>query len=433
MATALGLPGDVVVAATAKHYMGDGGTTGGKDQGNTEMSEVELRAVHLPAYIDAIQKGVLSVMISYSSWNGKKMHGNKYLIADVLKGELGFKGVVVSDWKAIDQLPGNYNEQVRDSVNAGLDMIMVPKDFKTCQRALMEEVKAGRIPMERIDDAVSRILSMKQSLGLFHNACTNRQLMSNVGLNLHRVLAQNAVMESLVLLKNSPRMPALNGTIFPLSKTFSKILVAGKHANDIGLQCGGWTITWQGASGNTTKGTTILQGIQNAVAPTTTVMYSESPTGAEIADYGIVVVGEQPYAEFQGDSKTLELGAASEEMINSVCSRMPCIVIIISGRPLIIDPSVLDNMDAVIAAWLPGSEAGVGIAYVLFGSEDEYDFKGRLPISWPKSVDQLPMPLGSAHYDPLFPFGYGLNKAGKRLPSATTRGDEEEDTSDPPP
>ena len=259
--------GPSTVMATAKHYIGDGGTLYGTgdsgyliDQGDAQISETVLRAIHLPPYQSAVQNGVGSVMISYSSWNGLKDHGNQYLITTVLKGELGFQGIVISDWAGIDQLPGDYASDVRTAINAGIDMVMVPSNYKTFISTLRTEVTAGRIPMSRIDDAVTRILNAKFALGLFSQPLTNRAYTAQVGSSAHRAVARQAVRESLVLLKN-------NG-VLPLSKTGTyKLVVGGSHIDNLGNQMGGWSISWQGASGNTTVGTTFLQAIRAAVGP----------------------------------------------------------------------------------------------------------------------------------------------------------------------
>ncbi len=291
------LDGRTSVLATAKHYIGDGGTTGGDDQGDTRLSEAELRAVHLPPFRAAVERGVGSVMVSYSSWNGVKLHGHRQLITGLLKGELGFTGFVVSDWAGIDQLDGQEGftaEEVRSAVNAGIDMVMVPNDYRRFVSLLKAEVQAGRVPMSRIDDANRRILTKKFELGLFERPLSDRSLTGGVGGAEHRALAREAVRKSQVLLKNDG--------LLPLAKTGGKIFVAGRNADDIGNQSGGWTISWQGSSGNTTTGTTILQGIRDAVGSGATVTYSRDGSGVD-SSYraAIAVVGETPYAEGQGD------------------------------------------------------------------------------------------------------------------------------------
>jgi beta-glucosidase len=385
------------VVACAKHYVGDGGTEGGRDQGNTICDEETLRKIHMPGYIEAIKDGVGTIMVSYSSWNGVKMSANKYLLTDVLKGELGFKGFLVSDWAAINQLPGDYSTQVETAVNAGIDMIMVPDDYKRFISTLKDLVNQGRVPMSRIDDAVRRILRIKFLKGLFEHPYADRSLTPTVGSDAHRELARQCVRESIVLLKNE------NKTL-PLSKNLSKIVVAGKNADDIGNQCGGWTISWQGSSGDITQGTTILQGIREIVSSNTQVVYSKDGTGASGADVGIAVVGETPYAEGAGDRTDLSLSAEDMNVIRNLKSaNIPVVVILVSGRPLIINDA-LNMSDAFIAAWLPGTE-GEGVADVLFG---DYKPTGKLSQSWPRSMDQIPIHYGDPNYNPLFPYGYGL-------------------------
>src|SRR5581483_1313793 len=245
------------VMATAKHWIGDGGTTGGVDQGNTEVPEADLRKIHMPPYVAAIKRGVGAVMASFSSWNGQKVHGNAHLITEVLKGELGFKGFVISDWGAVKQLPGDYPSQVRAAINAGVDMVMVPDDYKLFISTLRAEVQAGRVTNARIDDAVTRILTRKFELGLFERPKADRSYLATIGSPEHRAVARDAVRQSVVLLKN-------DNQLLPLPKTLKKIFVAGKNADDIGNQSGGWTISWKGSSGRTIPGTTILKGIRQA-------------------------------------------------------------------------------------------------------------------------------------------------------------------------
>ncbi|MGW5647426.1 glycoside hydrolase family 3 protein [Saccharopolyspora sp. NPDC003752] len=395
------LDGPASVLATAKHYVGDGGTTGGDDQGNTEIDEAGLRAVHLPPFQAAIERGVGSVMISYSSWNGVKMHTADYLINDVLKGELGFTGFVVSDWQAIDKIDGQEGftaDEVRDSVNAGLDMIMVPHEYQKFMDLLRAEVEAGRVPMERIDDANRRILTKKFELGLFERPFTDRSLTGTVGSAEHRELAREAVRESQVLLKN-------DGNVLPLAKDGGKIFVAGKNADDIGNQSGGWTISWQGGSGPITPGTTILQGIRQAVSPGTEVAYARDGNGID-GSYraAIAVVGETPYAEGEGDRPE---GMGLDEEDRATLARLqesgvPVIVVTVSGRPLDVAAD-LPAWDALLAAWLPGTE-GAGVADVLFG---DHDPTGTLPMTWMAGADQQPINDGDGQH-PLFPYGYGL-------------------------
>ena len=396
------LGGPASILATAKHYIGDGGTTNGTDQGNTQISEQELRAIHLPPFQAAVQAGVGAIMVSYSSWNGVKMSGNKYLLTDVLKGELGFKGFLVSDWAAIDQLDGQTgftSQEVATAVNAGLDMIMVPTDYKTFIADLIADVQSGAVPQSRIDDAVSRILTKKFELGLFEHPLADRSYASTIGSQAHRSLARQAVRESQVLLKNA-------GGILPLAKTGGKIFVAGKNADDLGNQAGGWTISWQGASGNTIPGTSILQGIRNTVGSGATVTYSRDGSGID-GSYraAIAVIGETPYAEGKGDLPG-SMGLDSTDLATLQrlkASGVPVITVLVSGRPLDI-AAQLPDWQAFVESWLPGSE-GEGVADVLFG---DYNPTGRLPVTWPASAAQEPINVGDGQTG-LFPFGAGLS------------------------
>ncbi|KAJ0981725.1 hypothetical protein J5N97_009980 [Dioscorea zingiberensis] len=382
------------VAACAKHYVGDGGTHNGINENNTIINQHGLLSIHMPPYYSAIIKGVSTVMVSYSSWNGIKMHANVYLVTDFLKNKLHFRGFVISDWQGIDKITStphaNYSYSIQAGVHAGIDMVMVPHNYTEFIDDLTMQVKKGIIPMKRIDDAVTRILRVKFTLGLFEKPYADLSLVDELGKQEHRELAREAVRKSLVLLKNGKSGEA------PI------------HADNLGYQCGGWTIEWQGLSGNNlTAGTTILDAVKSTVHETTKVIYSENPdvnfvkkTGAS---YAIVAVGEPPYAEGYGDSMNLTISNPGPKTIKNVCSIVKCLVIVISGRPVVIEP-YLDIVDALVAAWLPGTE-GQGIADVLFG---DYTFSGKLSRTWFKTVDQLPMNVGDPHYDPLFPFGYGL-------------------------
>lgn len=392
------------VLACVKHYMGDGGTMNGIDQGNTVADEATMRKLFLPAYIDAINAGALSVMASYNSWNGNKMHGNKYLLTDVLKGELKFQGFVVGDWNGIDQLSQKYKYAVEQAVNAGVDMAMITtprgsfNSYDAFVSTMKELVNEKAISMKRIDDAVSRILKAKIVMGLFEQKYSDKVLLTEIGSPAHREIGRNAVRQSLVLLKNEKNL-------LPLSKNAKSILVAGKGADDIGMQCGGWTINWQGKMGKTISGgTTIYQAITNTVSKATNVKYSADGSGADSGDVAIVVVGEEPYAEFLGDKADLTLSNDDAALVEKLRSKgIPVVVILLSGRPLIVN-STLDASTAFIAAWLPGTE-GQGVADVLFG---DYEPTGKLPHSWPKSMSQIPINVGDTEYNPLFPFGFGL-------------------------
>ena len=394
------------VLACAKHYAADGGTfpntsKAGWDQGDAKIDENTLRKIHLAPYPPAIKKGVGSIMPSYSSWNGVKCSGNKYLLTDVLKDEFGFNGFLISDYNAIMQIDPDFKKSIGISVNAGMDMAMEPTNYREFFKLLKELVQEGTVPMSRIDDAVTRILRVKFAMGMMasdYNYKADPTLQKEIGCKAHRDVARQAVRESLVLLKND------NKTL-PISKELKRIHIAGKAANDIGYQCGGWTIEWQGKPGPITKGTTLLDAVKDTVSANTKVTYNENGKGAKGADIGIVVIGEKPYAEGNGDSKTLALDKKDIETIASMKKAgIPVVVLLYSGRPMIIN-NALKSADAFVAAWLPGTE-GKGLTDVLFG---DYKPKGKLSFTWPKSVQQLPINIGDSEYDPLFPYGYGLS------------------------
>jgi beta-glucosidase len=408
-----GLANPLGVLACAKHYAGDGGTTFGTgtpesspgqrvplDQGDVRMSEEELRRIHLPGYITAIRAGVGTIMPSYSSWNGVKASASRRLLTEILKEELGFEGFLISDYNAIDQIPGDYRSDIKTSINAGMDMVMVPQNYKAFFTNLKSLVEANEVPTARIDDAVRRILRVKFAMGLMKpgaKVMADRTLMESFGSAAHRAVARQAVRESLVLLKNE------NGRL-PLARTLGRIHVAGKNADDIGNQSGGWTITWQGKSGATTTGTTILEGIQYLAGQKTKITYSKDGSGASGADVGVVVVGETPYAEMFGDRTDLSLSKQDLDTIRTVKQAgVPVVVVLVSGRPVIVTEA-LEMTDAFVAAWLPGTE-GTGVADVLYG---DYEPTGKLPFTWPRSNDQLPINVGDAQYDPLFAYGFGL-------------------------
>ncbi|GAY60382.1 hypothetical protein CUMW_201580 [Citrus unshiu] len=419
------------VAACAKHFVGDGGTTNGINENNTVIDMHGLLSIHMPAYSDSIIKGVSTIMVSYSSWNGEKMHANRELVTGFLKGTLKFKGFVISDWQGIDRITSpphsNYTYSVQAGIQAGIDMVMIPFNLTEFIDDLTDLVKNNVITMDRIDDAVGRILLVKFSMGLFENPLADLSLVNELGSQAHRDLAREAVRKSLVLLKNGKNE---SHPLIPLPKKAPKILVAGSHADNLGYQCGGWTINWQGFSGNnytrgtffftpfTWLGTTILGAIRSAVDSSTEVVYRDNPDSDFVKsnnfDYAIVAVGEAPYAESAGDSMTLTMLDPDPSVITNVCEAVKCVVIIISGRPIVIEPYI-SSVDALVAAWLPGTE-GQGVTDVLFG---DYGFSGKLPRSWFKTVDQLPMNVGDPHYDPLFPFDFGLKT--ESVPSIVAR------------
>ncbi len=388
-------PGSVL--ACAKHFVGDGGTKDGIDQGNTVVDEATLRKTHLTPYLPTLKAGAGSVMASFSSWNGEKMHGNKKLLTDVLKGELGFQGFVVSDWAGIDQLPHDFKGSIAASINAGLDMAMVPNgpgmgnNYVEFIAKLTELVNEGKVPQARIDDAVRRILRTKFEAGAFKTKPVDSALTASIGSAEHRQVARECVRESLVLLKNER-------ATLPLSKDVKRILVVGKAADDIGTQCGGWTISWQGEAGNITPGgTTILEAIRKSVGTKTVVSFSPDGTAAESADAVIVVIAEKPYAEMKGDRQDLQLSAEDVALVKKAKQNgIPLIAVLLSGRPLILGEA-FETADAFVAAWLPGTE-GRGVTDVLFG---DYKPTGKLPRVWPSDS-------AANSAQSRFSFGFGL-------------------------
>jgi beta-glucosidase len=409
-----GLRNPLAVLATAKHFAGDGGTTWGTglpadsapnkryplDRGDTRGDETALRRLHIDPYIPAIQAGVGSIMVTYNSWNGTKVSGHKRLLTDVLKGELGFDGFLISDYDAIDELPGDYRSDIRESVNAGMDMFMVPQKYREFIATLKSLVEAKDVSMARIDDAVTRILRVKSAMGLLASDWpprADRALEPAFGSAEHRRIARQAVRESLVLLKNERQA-------LPIRRDVKRIHVSGRNANDLGAQSGGWTISWQGTRGSVTPGTTILEAIRRAAGPQVTVTSDADGSQAAGADLAIVVVGEDPYAEFSGDRDDLTLAAVDQQAIATVKrAGVPVVTVLISGRPLILGEA-LASSDAIVVAWLPGSE-GDGVADVLFG---HHPATGKLPFTWPRSMPQIPVNAGDRGAEPLFRFGFGL-------------------------
>jgi len=395
------------VIATAKHFVGDGGTSGGRDQGDTRVDEKTLVKTHAAGYEPAIRAGVQTIMASYSSWNGLKMHENRYLITDVLKGRMGFVGFVVGDWNGHAQVPGCSKSSCPQAINAGIDMLMVTEPWKELYLNTIKQVENGEIPASRIDDAVRRVLRVKYRAGLFNSPQPSLRPdggnYSILGNTANRSLARQAVRESLVLLKNQ-------GDILPIPAN-SRVLVVGKAANDIGMQCGGWTLTWQGGIDHNNafpKGESILQGLQHAIeASGGKVTFSENGDFTEKPDYVIAVFGEMPYAEMKGDIDTLSFstlnGAPLELLKKLKAANLPVISVLLSGRPLWVSPE-MSHSDAFVAAWLPGTE-GAGIADVVLRKADggiNFNFEGRLSFPWPDSPDAANLSR------PLFPLGYGL-------------------------
>ena len=395
----------LATAGCAKHYVGDGGTSFGSsrtglDQGATVVDEETLRRIHLPGYITTVQAGVATIMPSYSSWNGVHCSASKKLLTDLLKVELGFEGFLISDYGALNQLPGNYKQQVEASINAGMDMVMVPDKWLEFINTLKALVTEGVVPEARIDDAVLRILRVKIAMGLTDRSympLADRSLHRSFGCDEHREVARECVRQSIVLLKNE-------GAVLPLSKSAGHIHLSGDSADNIGNQCGGWTVTWQGKPGETTIGTTILDAMRRAAGSNTKITYSLDGSGGAGAKIGVAVVGESPYAEMMGDRAQLRLDPKHIGVIARMkADGMRVVVVLITGRPVIID-DVLPYADAVVAAWLPGSE-GNGVADVLFGAHKP---GGKLSFSWPKGTT-TDYKIGSAGYHKLFDVGYGLS------------------------
>lgn len=418
-----GLQGDDLraprsVLGCAKHFIGDGGTFFGTgvptkdhqrilDRGDVRLSESELKQIHMQGYISAIRAGVGTIMPSYNSWNGEKCSGSKRLLTEILKGELGFEGFLISDYNAIDELPGDYKSQIEQSTNAGMDMFMVPEKYRELHGLLLQLVRENRVPMARIDDAVTRILRVKFAIGAMdknRSQLTDRSLQKLVGSAQHRQVARDCVRQSLVLLKNE-------GDILPLSKKQQHIHVGGSGADDLGNQCGGWTIGWQGESGQAVPGgTSILQAIRGAVAKGVKVSFAKDGTGGLGANVGVVVVAEKPYAETDGDRTDLHLSPEDVAAVaNMKAAGLRVVVVLLSGRPMIVD-DILPQCDALVAAWLPGSE-GQGVSDVLSG---DYAPTGKLSCSWPRAMAQIPINVGDRNYDPLFAYGYGLTYQNAR-------------------
>lgn len=421
------LAGPENVLACAKHFVGDGGTafkstiaTGLLDQGDTRVDEATLRAIHMAGYPAAIDAGVGTIMPSYSSWNGVKCTGSKKLLTDILKGELGFEGFIISDYNAIDQIvpPSNnealqasnnasgqvaasdYKKCIEIAINAGIDMVMVTDKYREYIRLLQELVNEGKVPVSRIDDAVTRILRVKLAMGMMEKDASHMAdpaIAAKFGSESHREVAREAVRRSLVLLKNE-------GGVLPLSRKAARIHVTGRGADDLGMQCGGWTVDWQGKRGAVTPGgTTILEAIRAAAGKDTKIT---NGTGAAGADVAVVVVGEEPYAEMDGDKEDLSLSKEDAAAISEAkAAGVPVVVVLLSGRPLLLGASA-DQADALVAAWLPGSE-GAGVADVLFG---DHKPTGKLSFTWPQSMEQVPVGHGKkAPEGALFPLGFGLS------------------------
>ena len=392
------------VVACAKHFIGDGNTEFGTgmnglvDRGNTILTVDELKEKLLPKYQAAIDADVQTIMASYNSWNGVKCHGSKELLTDILKVEMGFDGFVISDWQGIDEIPGDYKSDIITSINAGIDMVMVSgqgQPYKKFMRLLKESVEEGSIPLARIDDAVKRILKVKLRNGLFDNPIVENDALEVIGSDAHRDIARQAVRESVVVLKNDD--------IIPISKDSKSIVVAGRGADNLGMQCGGWTINWQGGQGDITVGTTILDGIKKSVSSETNVIYSID--GQDLndvdGDLAVVVIGEDPYTEFFGDKDNLDLLDDDIETINTLKDKgYKVMVLLISGRPMNIADHI-NNWDGFAAVWLPGTE-GDGISDILFG---DFQSSGKLSYPWPIKAEYG---ANADDKELLFKFGFGL-------------------------
>ncbi|WP_300380783.1 glycoside hydrolase family 3 protein [Henriciella sp.] len=399
------------VISTAKHFLGDGGTEDGIDQGDAILSEAELVRLHNAGYPPAIEAGALSVMASFSSWNGKKVTGDPYLLNDVLKERMGFDGFIVGDWNAHGQIEGCTNTDCPEALNAGLDMYMAPDSWRGLYESTLEQARSGEIPMERLDDAVRRILRAKLHFGVFEEGTPSERALAGqediLGSDEHRTLARQAVRESLVLLKNDGVLPITPD---------KRILVAGDGADNISKQSGGWTLTWQGGGADNAEfpnASSILEGIEKAAS---SVEYSPEGTYSETPDVAIVVFGEEPYAEFRGDVDHLAYDLSGSKELTLLkelqAEGIPVVSVFLSGRPMWVNRE-LNASDAFVAAWLPGSEGG-GVADLLIANEDgepRHDFKGTLSFSWPRQPDQTPLNVGDEAYDPLFAYGYGLSYA----------------------
>jgi beta-glucosidase len=400
------------ILACSKHFAGDGGTLLGTglanaqgvtllDQGDTRLSDADFRRIHLQGYLTTVAAGVGTIMPSYSSWNGVKCSADYILMTEILKQEMGFEGFLISDYSAEKELPGSFKQQIEMTVNAGMDMVMVPDTYQEFIRLLIENVKEGRVPMSRINDAVLRILRVKFAMGLMdpqRSQVADPSLEKSFGSAENRSVARLCVRESLVLLKNER-------AVLPLRKG-ARLHVAGKNADNIGNQCGGWTVKWQGQSGNvTTGGTTILQALRKA-AGEANVTFSADGSGAQGAALGIAVIGETPYAEMDGDRVELNLADEDVAVVRNLKSAgIPVVAVLVSGRPMVID-EILPDADAIVAAWLPGTE-GDGVADVLFGAHKP---TGKLPFTWP-GAGTVSYHLGDRSYVTLFPFGFGLTYA----------------------
>lgn len=402
----------VHVVSTAKHFLGDGSTDGGRDQGDSLASEADLIRLQAAGYVQAIDAGTQSIMASYNSWHGVKMHANKALLTDVLKGQMGFDGFIMGDWNAHGQIPGCTNADCAQAFNAGVDIFNAPQDWKKLYGNLVREVNDGTIPTARLDDAVRRILRVKMRMGVFDEPAPNKRpdTYQPISTSGHRAVARQAVRESLVLLKNNGVLPI---------KPNATVLIAGDGADNIAMQAGGWTLSWQGADNGPNDfpgATSIYQGLKAEIdAAGGQALLSPDGTAPQKVDVAIVVFGETPYAEFMGDQNDVALhhdNAESLEIIKKLKAQgIPVVAVMLSGRALYVNPQI-NAADAFVEAWFPGSE-GEGVADVLTGKND---FTAKLSFSWPKRPDQTPLNVGDVTYDPQFAYGFGLSYAAPEQP-----------------
>lgn len=406
------------VIATAKHFVGDGGTYRGKDQGDTRLSEKELFEIHAQGYYTAIAAGVQTIMASFNSWNAYKLHGSHYMLTEVLKEQMGFDGFVVGDWNGHGQIPGCSDGSCAQAFNAGVDMMMVPVDWRDLHRNTLRQVKKGQISEERVNDAVTRILRVKMRAGIIGpngEVDTLRPAKQKyagqsaiLGHPKHRAVAEQAVRESLVLLKN-------DDNVLPIQPN-QKVFVTGSHANNIANQSGGWSVTWQGTENTNADfpgATSVFAGFEKVTGQfQQSIELGSNHNYKDRPDVAVVVFGENPYAEFEGDQKDLSYSGEKENLkiIQKLKDQgIKVVSVFMSGRPMAVN-SLINVSDAFVAAWLPGSE-GQGVAQVLSADQNGkslYDFKGKLSFSWPRNADQVPMNIGDDDYDPLYPYGFGL-------------------------
>jgi len=411
------------LVATAKHFLGDGGTTNGIDRGDTAISEKELVNIHAAGYLSALDGNIMTTMASFNSWNGEKLHGSRYLLTQVLKERMGFNGLVVSDWNGHAHVPGCTKSRCPQAINAGIDLVMAPDSWEKYYQNTVKDVNNGLISMQRLDDAVSRVLRVKFIAGLFDaGPVLKRQYVGDaslIGNPAHRAIAREAVRKSLVLLKN-------NNEVLPISRQ-ANILIAGDGANSIGKQSGGWTLSWQGTGNTNTDfpgASSIYDGFKQALG-TGNLHYdikgmwtNQSFKNGKKPDVAVVIYGEEPYAEWHGDIANIEYQYGTKtdlKILKSLKQQgIPVVSIFLSGRPLWVNKE-LNTSDAFVAAWLPGSE-GNGVADVLLRNTDgtiHHDFHGKLSFSWPKNVEQAVLNKGQTDYDPLFAYGYGLNYSSR--------------------